>query len=195
MLIIGEKINIVTKRIAKAIEERDKEPVQEMAKAQVEGGADYLDVNIGPARKSGPEIMKWLVTVIQEAVDVPLSLDTKNVAAIEAGLAVHRGKAIINSTSAVRGSMEAIFPLAAKYNAAVIGLALGERSLPKDTDQRCALAMDVMTGAQEFGLDLGDLYLDPIVVPVNGMQDQSMGDYRSVQIPERSALKDGGWVK
>ena len=130
MQIIGEKINIITKYIAKAVEEKDPKPIQELAKKQVAGGATHIDVNIGPARKSGQETMAWLVNIIQEVVDVPLCLDTTNHAAIEAGLKVHRGKAIINSTSAARERMETMFPLAAEYNANIIGLALAGRGMP-----------------------------------------------------------------
>ena len=151
MQIIGEKINVITKVIAKAIEERDPKPIQQMAKEQASGGADYLDVNIGPARKGGPETMEWLVKIIQEVVDLPLSLDTTNHEAIEAGLKVHRGRAIINSTSAARERMETMFPLAAKYDANIIGLALAGRGMPGSTEERCTLAMDVIAGAAEFG--------------------------------------------
>jgi 5-methyltetrahydrofolate corrinoid/iron sulfur protein methyltransferase len=182
MQIIGEKINIITKYIAKAIEEKDAKPIQELAEAQVKAGAHYLDVNIGPARKSGPEVMEWLVRIIQEVVDVPLSLDTTNHEAIEAGLKVHRGKAIINSTSAARGRMEKVFPLAAKYNASVIGLALGERGMPKDTEERCNLAMEVIMGAAEFGVNAEEIYLDPIVLTVNGMQEHAMNILEAVEM-------------
>ncbi len=182
MLVIGEKINIITKKIARAIEERNPAPIQEMAKAQVEAGAGVLDVNIGPARKNGPEIMEWLVKTTQEVVDVPLSLDTTNAEAIEAGLKVHRGKAIINSTSTARERMEAMFPLAAKYNAGIIGLTLAGRGMPKDANDRCALAMDIMMGAAEFGVGLEEIYLDPIFLSVNGMQEQAMGILEAVEM-------------
>jgi 5-methyltetrahydrofolate corrinoid/iron sulfur protein methyltransferase len=174
MYVIGEKINVITKYIAKAIEEKDPKPIQKLARAQVEAGANILDVNIGPARKLGPQTMEWLVNIIQDVVDVPLSLDTTNHEAIEAGLKVHRGKAIINSTSAARSRMEKMFPLAAKYNANIIGLALGERGMPSNTEERCTLAMEVIAGAAEFGVDPEDIFLDPIVLAVNGMQEHAM---------------------
>jgi 5-methyltetrahydrofolate corrinoid/iron sulfur protein methyltransferase len=182
MQVIGEKINVITKYIAKAIEERDPKPIQQLAKDQVAAGAHYLDVNIGPAKKSGPEIMEWLVKIIQEVVDVPLSLDTTNHEAIEAGLKVHRGKAIINSTSAARSRMEKMFPLAAKYNANIIGLALGERGMPGSTEERCNLAMEVIAGAAEFGVDPEGIYLDPIVLAVNGMQEHAMPILEAIEM-------------
>lgn len=174
MIAIGEHINVITKKIAKAMEERNPEPILDMAKKQKEAGADYLDLNIGPARKGGPELMEWLVKTIQAEIDIPCSLDTTNAEAIEAGLAVHKGKAIINSTSASRTRMEKMFPLAAKYNAYIIGLTLGERGMPKDANERCALAMDIIMAAAEFGVSPEEIFLDPIFLTVNGMQDQAM---------------------
>ncbi len=153
-----------------------------MAKEQVAGGADYLDVNIGPARKGGPETMEWLVRIIQQEVDMPLSLDTTNHEAIEAGLKVHRGRAIINSTSAARERMETMFPLAAKYDADIIGLALAGRGMPGSTEERCTLAMDVIAGAAEFGVNPESLYLDPIVLAVNGMQEFAMPILEAIEM-------------
>ncbi len=168
--------------MARAMEERNAGPIQEMAKVQVAGGADVLDINIGPARKGGPELMEWLVRTVQEVVDVPLSLDTTNAAATEAGLKVHRGKAIINSTSTARERMEAMFPLAVEYDAKIIGLTLASRGMPKDANDRCALAMDIIMGAAEFGVPLEDVILDPIFLAVNGMQEQAMGVLEAVQM-------------
>jgi 5-methyltetrahydrofolate corrinoid/iron sulfur protein methyltransferase len=182
MIVIGEHINVITKKIAKAMQERDPAPILEMARIQKDAGADYLDLNIGPARKGGPELMEWLVETIQGEMDIPCSLDTTNAEAIEAGLKVHKGKAIINSTSASRSRMEKTFPLAAKYNAFIIGLTLGERGMPKDSNERCALAMDVIMGAAEFGVSPEDIFLDPIFLTVNGMQDQAMEVLDSIGI-------------
>ncbi len=126
--------------------------------------------------------MPWLVQNIQEVVNVPLSLDTTNHEAIEAGLKVHRGKAIINSTSAARSRIEKMFPLAAKYNADIIGLALGGRGMPKDTDERCMLAMEVMAGAAEFGVAPENIFLDPIVLTVNGMQEHAIPILESIEM-------------
>lgn len=182
MIVIGERINVITKSIAKAMAERNPEPILEMARDQKEGGADYLDLNIGPARKGGAELMEWLVKTIQAEIDTPCCLDTTNAEAIEAGLRVHKGKAIINSTSASRSRMEKLFPLAAKYNSYIIGLTLGERGMPKDSNDRCALAMDVIMGATEFGVSPEDIFLDPIFLTVNGMQDQAMDVLDAVEM-------------
>ena len=92
MIIVGENISVTCKAVGNAIKSRDAKPLIEMAKAQKEAGAYYVDVNIGPATKNGEEIMQWIVKSIQDDVDVLLSLDTKNIDAIEAGLKVHKGK-------------------------------------------------------------------------------------------------------
>ncbi|MCL6583183.1 MAG: dihydropteroate synthase [bacterium] len=172
MLAIGERINVRTKLFAEAFKERNFEPIKDMAIRQVKGGANMLDINIGPARKDGPELMAWLVENIQKVVDVPLCLDTTNVEAIEAGLSVHKGKAMINSTSADPERLSLLMPLAAKYNAMIIGLTLASGGLPRDANERCALAAEIMAAGAEHGVPMEDIYLDPIMVPINGQQEQ-----------------------
>lgn len=172
MLVIGEKINVRTKLYADAFKERNFAPIKDMAIKQVEAGANMLDLNIGPARKDGVELMPWLVENVQKVVNVPLCLDTTNVEAIEAGLQVHKGKALINSTSADPERLAILMPLTAKYNASIIGLTLATGGLPRDANERCALAAEVMAAAAEHGVPLEDIYLDPIMVPINGQQEQ-----------------------
>jgi cobalamin-dependent methionine synthase I len=112
---IGERIQIINMNVRAAIEGRDKAFIQDLAKKQVECGAKILDLNIGPQKKAGPEVMDWLVNTIQEVVDVPLSLDTTNAEAIQVGLELCKQKPIINSTNADPARMSVLFPLAAKY--------------------------------------------------------------------------------
>ncbi|MDY6954879.1 MAG: dihydropteroate synthase [Thermodesulfobacteriota bacterium] len=92
MILIGENLNIMVKRIGQAMKERDPKPIQELAMAEAEAGVDYIDVNLGPARKGGGELMEWMVKTVQEVVDLPLYLDTTNIEAIEAGLKVYKNK-------------------------------------------------------------------------------------------------------
>ncbi|MCK5434084.1 MAG: dihydropteroate synthase, partial [Dehalococcoidales bacterium] len=110
----------MSKTIGPAFKERNPKPVQELAREEIGAGVDYLDLNIGPARKAGDELMEWVVKVVQEVTDLPLSLDTTNPVAMEAGLKVHQGKALINSISPAR--MEEELPLVKTYNADMIGL-------------------------------------------------------------------------
>ncbi|KPK30495.1 MAG: hypothetical protein AMK70_14040, partial [Nitrospira bacterium SG8_35_1] len=102
MIIIGEKISIIAKKVREAMETRDPKPIQELADAQWKAGAHFIDVNIGPAEDNGEDLMKWMVESIQQVVQAPLCLDTTNASALEAGLTVHNnewGKPLINSTS------------------------------------------------------------------------------------------------
>ncbi len=172
MILIGENLNVMSKTLGPAMKNRDTAAIQKMAVAETETGVDYLDVNIGPARKAGPEIMEWLVTTIQEVTDLPLFLDTTNVEAIEAGLKVHKGKAVINSIMARPERMDALFPIAAKYGAGAVALLWGPEGMPRDAAERGALAAELMYHASEHGVAQEDLWIDPIVTPVNTQQDQ-----------------------
>ena len=161
MILIGENLNIISKTIGAAFKERNPKPIHELAKA--EAGVDYLDINIGPARKAGDELMAWVVNTVQQVTDKPLSLDTTNPVAIEAGLKVHRGKALINSISLVRMGEE--LPLVGKYNAAMIGLLWGREGMPRDANERCVIAVELMYEANEMGISNEDIWFDPIITP------------------------------
>jgi len=114
MLLVGENLNIMSKTIGPALRERNPRPIQQLAQAEAEAGIDYLDLNIGPARKAGDELMTWLVNTIQEVSDQPLSLDTANPVAIEAGLKVCRRRALVNSVSLQPERLEQTLPLVKK---------------------------------------------------------------------------------
>jgi 5-methyltetrahydrofolate corrinoid/iron sulfur protein methyltransferase len=146
-----------------------------MAVAQHEAGADYLDLNIGPAKKAGAELMEWLVKTVQEAVDVPLFLDTTNVEAMEAGLRVHRGQAVINSISCRPERMEALFPLVKRYDALFIGLLIGVEGIPRDANERAMLAAEMLARMAEEGIGEDRVFFDPIVLPVTSQQEQVQG--------------------
>ncbi len=163
MVLIGESINVMSKTIGPALKERNPKPIQELAKAEVEVGVDYLDINIGPARKAGNELMEWVVKTVQEVTDKPLSLDTTNPVAMEAGLKVHKGKALINSISLAR--MDEELPLAKKYDAYMIGLLWGREGMPRDANERGMIAAELMYKADEMGIPNEDIWFDPIVTP------------------------------
>jgi len=179
MLLIGENLNVMVKKIGTAMKERDSKPIQELAIAEANAGVDYIDINLGPARKGGGELMEWVVKTVQEVVDTPLYLDTINAEAIEAGLQVYKnkkGKAVINSIMARPESMEAKFPLAQKYEAGVVALLWGPSGLPRDANERGVLAAELMQKAMEFGVPSEDIWIDPIVTPITSPQSQ-------VQVP------------
>jgi len=175
VIVIGESIHVISSRVRVALEERDARTLQDLAVRQVEAGAQMLDLNIGPQRREGHEIMPWLVDVLQEVVDVPFSLDTTNAAAIEAGLKRCKHTPIINSTDATEERMGAMMPLAAEHNAGLIGLALAETGLPPTAEARLDLVLTrLIPAAEQHGLPMENLYLDPLVLTVNGMQDQAI---------------------
>ena len=182
MLVIGEKINIISTQIGKAMKERDAGPIRDMAKKQVDAGANLLEINIGPATKGGPEMMEWLVKTVQEVVDVPLSLDTTNAAAMEAGLKVHKGRALINSTSGEEERMKAMLPLAKQYDADIIGLTLTGKGIPRDANERVMVASEIMTALIGEGISLERLYLDPLILSVAHMQAQSMESIEAIRM-------------
>ncbi|MCL5292357.1 MAG: dihydropteroate synthase [Actinobacteria bacterium] len=182
MLIIGEKINVMSKTIGPAMKAREAKPIQELAMAQVSAGANVLDVNLGPASKGGPEMMEWLVKTIQEVADVPLSLDTTNAEAIAAGLKAHKGQAIINSTDGRRERIEAILPLAKEHAAKVIGLTMAEAGIPRDANERVAIAVDIMTAFMEYDIPLDRLYLDPLILPIGVAQNQALEAIEAVRM-------------
>ncbi len=179
MIRIGENLNVMVKRIGAAMKDRDPKPIQELALAEAKAGVNYIDINLGPARKEGAELMEWVVRTVQEVVDLPLYLDTINTEAIEAGLKVYqnlKGKAVINSIMARPESMDAKFPLAQKYNAGLVALLWGPSGLPRDASERGVLAAELLQKAGEFGIPNEDVWIDPIVTPVTSPQSQ-------VQVP------------
>lgn len=172
MEIIGERINGMFRDIREAIKNKDKKPVQDWAIKQTENGASWLDINVGPSADVPVEAMKWLITTVQEVVDTPLALDSTDYDLIEEGLKLCKRPALINSVHADRYKIERVFPMAVKYNAKVIGLAMSETSgIPKTADERLPLAMELVAAADEFGLPMEDLYIDPLILPVNVSQD------------------------
>ncbi|MFC2024273.1 dihydropteroate synthase [Chloroflexota bacterium] len=165
MILIGENINIMSKTIGPAIKGRDPQPIQELVRAEVETGMDYLDLNVGPARKAGDELMEWVVNTVQEVSDRPLSLDTTNPVAMEAGLKVAKNKALINSIAPARFDEE--LPLVKKYNTSMIGLLWGIDGMPRDANERALIAVDLIYQANELGIANEDIWIDPIVSPVS----------------------------
>ena len=167
MILIGENINIMSQTIGPALKERNPKPIQELAEAEVEAGIGYLDLNIGPARKAGDELMAWVVNTVQEVTDKPLSLDTTNPVAMEAGLKVSQGKALINSISLQPDRLEQGLPLAKNYNADMIGLLWGVEGMPRDANERAVLAVDIVYKAGEMGIPAENVWIDPIASPVS----------------------------
>jgi 5-methyltetrahydrofolate corrinoid/iron sulfur protein methyltransferase len=165
MILIGENLNIMSQTLGPALRGRDPKPVQEMAKAETD--IDYIDLNIGPARKAGDEMMEWVVKTVQAVTNKSLSLDTTNPVAMEAGLKVCKSKALINSISLQPGRLEQGLPLVKKYNASMVGLLWGAEGMPRDSAERGVLVADLIYKAGEAGIPMEDIWVDPILTPVS----------------------------
>src|SRR3972149_6686242 len=178
MLLIGESIHIISPKVKEALAARNGAFFVDLARKQKEAGADVLDLNIGPQKKAGPEVIDWLIDCVQEAVgDMPLSFDTTNLAAIETGLKkIARGgkapTAIINSTSAEEERLEKVPLVAAQYGTKLIALTMAKEGIPVSADARVALAMEkLFPRAQEVGIPMENLLVDPLVLTVSGCQE------------------------
>lgn len=173
MLKIGENIHIISPRVKEALAARDGAFFVSLARHQKEAGADALDLNIGPQKKAGPEVMDWLVDCVQEGVPgMTLSFDTTNLAAIEVGLKKVGANAIVNSTSAEEERLANVPPLAARYGARLIALCLEKSGIPVTADARVGIAMEkLLPRAEEVGLPMERLLIDPLILTVSGCQE------------------------
>jgi len=176
MLLIGESLNVISKKIGAAYKARDPKPIQEEALFQREKGMDYIDINLGPAKKEGHELMPWVVKTVQEVVpDVPLALDTSNIDAIAAALKVYKPTAqppLVNSIMVRPERYEKMVPIAKDHNADFIALLWGPEGLPRDENERAALCVELVYFANEAGIPNEKIWVDGIVTPVNIQQPQ-----------------------
>ena len=190
---IGERIHCIAPTIRKAMDERDPAPILERAAAQIKAGATYLDVNIGPAEKDGPERMMWAVKLLQENFNnVPLALDTANMKAIEAGIKVYNrtnGKPIVNSADA--GSRIGYIDLAAANDAICIALCSAD-GIAKDNAEREMHCDNMLERGLSLGMTSDDLWFDPLFLVVKGMQDKQMEVLEAIKMFSDKGLKSTG---
>ena len=192
-VVIGERIHCIAPPIRKAMDERDPAPILERAAAQIKAGATYLDVNIGPAEKDGPERMMWAVKLLQENFNnVPLALDTANMRAIEAGIKVYNrtnGKPIVNSADA--GSRIGYIDLAAANDAICIALCSAD-GIAKDNEERMVHCDNMLERGLSLGMSSDDLWFDPLFLVVKGMQDKQMEVLEAIKMFSDKGLKSTG---
>lgn len=172
MVLIGENIHIISRRVSDAVKERNPEVIRDLAKAQADAGADYIDLNLGPAKRDPEEVTQWLVNTIQEVTDLPISVDTLNPVAMEAGLKSCKKRPLLNSASGRTDSKEQMLPLAKKYNTDVVISVLTDKGCPPDVDSRIESIMDTVAYANELGIPNEDIWVDPIILPVSADQKQ-----------------------
>ena len=190
-IIIGERIHVISPEIREALASRDAAPIIARGKAQLEAGADYLDVNIGPAERDGEEIMRWIVPELQGALgNAPLVLDTANKKAIRAGLEAYnpeKGRAIVNSADA--GERLDNIDLAAEFGAIAIGL-LMKKGVPANNDERNEYLEAMLERSMEAGMDPSeDVWFDPLTLVVKGMQEKQEEFLEFLRILKEMGLK------
>jgi len=182
------------KDIGRAIQEKDKTIIQKCALEQIKAGADALDINCGPASREPASDIQWLVETVQEMTDKPLALDSSKPKVIESGLKVAKSKVIINSTTADPEKLDILVPLAKKYNAQLIGLTISTKGIPQNKDQRLELAANIVAYCAEKDFPAEDLYLDPVVLPVNVAQAQmrdileSIHEFKIISEPQPKTI-------
>ena len=167
-VLIGERINPTGRRIfQEQLRAGDFSAIERDVKSQVEGGATMLDVNMGVPLTDEAELLAKAITMIQELTDLPLCIDSSVVEALEAGLSVYRGRALVNSITAEDDRMAEILPLVKKYDAAVIALPNDHDEIPMEAEKRLELvAKIVRVATQEYGIALNDIVIDPLAMPI-----------------------------
>jgi 5-methyltetrahydrofolate--homocysteine methyltransferase len=169
-VMIGERINPTGRKILAAeMAVGDFTRVEADARAQVEAGAQMLDVNAGIPLADEPAILAKAVQLVQSITDVPLSIDSSIVAALEAGLAVYKGKALVNSVTGEEERLESVLPLVKKYGAAVVAISNDETGISEDPNVRFAIAKKIVERAADYGIPACDVVVDPLVMPIGAI--------------------------
>lgn len=187
MLLIGENLHIISKKNREAIENRDKDFVQDLIKKQ--SSMDWIDLNIGPARKGWEGTMEWLISCANEVTNIPLSLDTTNFMEMRSGLTIlaNPQNAIINSTSADPERLEKMTDLAAEFGSYLIALTLSDATgIPKEADERLEVAFNIIEKTSEKGIDNGKILLDPLVLPIGVEQSQAIQTLNAIRMFKES---------
>lgn len=167
MLIVAERINSSRKSVERAIEVQDRKFIQNEAGMQAEAGADFIDVNAGSFIGEEAERLKWVVQEVQEAVDLPLCIDSPDPEVIKAVLPLLNRSPMVNSITTEAVRLEGILPLVAEQKAKVIGLCQSEDTLAETVDDKVRLAGGLVEAVSKAGIPLDDLYIDPLVYPIS----------------------------
>lgn len=183
MLIIGELINTSRKAVREAVETGNAEFIRQLAQAQIDAGANYLDVNCGTMIFNEVEMMEWLVNTVQEAVEAPLCIDSPNPKALEKGLSlVKYGQPLINSITAELERYHEILPLIQKYKAKIVALCMDDTGIPETAEKRMGVVKNLYQSLTVAGVPEEDIYFDPLVTPV------STGDRAGLEVLETLVL-------
>ena len=168
--VIGERINPTGRKLlAEEMANGNYDRVQSDAIAQIEAGATMLDVNAGIPLANEPKILAESIQLIQSFTDIPLSIDSSIVEALEAGLAVYQGKALVNSVTGEEERLEVVLPLVKKYGAAVVAISNDETGISEDPNERFKVAKKIVERAADYGIDRQDVVVDPLIMPVGAI--------------------------
>jgi 5-methyltetrahydrofolate--homocysteine methyltransferase len=167
MIIVGELINASRKKIAAAIESQDTAAIQAIAKDQYEHGANYIDVNAGVFVGKEPEYLQWLTSTVQVAIEAPCCIDSPDPKAIEAALAVHKGTPMINSISMEKERYDVLLPIVAGTDFKVVALCMSDKGMPQTTDERLAIAEELVNNLVKNKVPVENIYVDPLVQPIS----------------------------
>ena len=174
-VIIGERINPTgRKALAAEMKRGDYSRVEADALAQVAAGAHMLDVNAGIPLADEPAMLRDVVQLVQSITDVPLSIDSSIVAALEAGLSVYQGKPLVNSVTGEEERLEVVLPLVAKYGAAVVAISNDETGISEDPDERFKVAKKIVERAADHGITRSDVVVDPLVMPIGAINSAGL---------------------
>jgi 5-methyltetrahydrofolate corrinoid/iron sulfur protein methyltransferase len=185
MIVIGESIHVISKTVNDALKSRDKKVIQDLAKAQEKAGADYLDLNVGFVKKDTEETMQWIVNTVQEVTHLPLSIDTMNPQAMEAGLRACKKRPLLNSASGKADSKERMLPLAQKYDCDVVISVINDKGMPPEADSKLDSIMDTVAYANDLGIPNERIWCDPIALPVSTAgtgQNHALATYEFIKI-------------
>ncbi len=168
--VIGERINPTGRKLlSEEMAKGDYSRVQFDAIAQIEAGATMLDVNAGIPLADEPRILAESIQLIQSFTDIPLSIDSSIVEALEAGLSVYQGKALVNSVTGEEERLEAVLPLIKKYGAAVVAISNDETGISEDPNERFKVAKKIVERASDYGISKNDVVVDPLIMPVGAI--------------------------
>ena len=181
-VMIGERINPTGRKLlSEEMSKGDFSRVEQDTLAQVAAGAHMLDVNAGIPLADEPKILADTVKLVQSLTDVPLSIDSSIVAALEAGLEVYQGKALLNSVTGEEERLESVLPLVKKYGCAVVAISNDETGISEDPDVRFEVAKKIVERAKDFGIPSSDIVVDPLVMPIGALNSAGMQVIRLVR--------------
>jgi 5-methyltetrahydrofolate--homocysteine methyltransferase len=185
MLVIGEKINASNRSVGEAITRRDAEFMVNLAREQTAAGADFIDINAGARQDPGQSetaAIEWLIDIVQTATDKPLAIDSESPDVIAAAISKYNGSELmINSVTAEKTRLEPVGALAAKHKAKLVALTMGEGGIPETTEARLAACEAIMNRLLELGVEAGNVYFDPLVLPISVDPKQGLVTLKTIE--------------